>query len=160
VRKGQKVRYTVDVRNGGRAPAKGIAVTVDLPSGVSRVRGGRRAARGRQVRFTLGELASKQTKRFRFVAKISRRFRGRSVQVSAAATTDGDADPRNNFYVDRNQVKAAKTKKSSSSKSAPTLAEQTSEMPEVIAPRLGSVDAAEARKWAKVFGGVCRIALS
>jgi hypothetical protein len=94
------------------------------------------------------------------VAKISRRFRGRSVQVSAAATTDGDADPRNNFYVDRNQVKAAKTKKSSSSKPAPTLAEQTSEMPEVIAPPLGSVDAAEARKWARVFGGVCRIALS
>jgi hypothetical protein len=33
-------------------------------------------------------------------------------------------------------------------------------MPEVIAPPLGSLDAAEARKWARVFGGVCRIALS
>jgi uncharacterized repeat protein (TIGR01451 family) len=161
VRKGQKVKYTVDVRNGGRATANGIAVTVDLPSGVSRVRGGKRAARGRQIRYTVPQLAPKASRKLKFVARISPRFRGRSVQISAAATTEGDADPRNNFYVDRNQVKAAK-KKSSSKKEAPppTLAEQTSQMPEVIAPPLGSIDARDVKKWAKTFGGVCRIALS
>src|SRR5215217_1227089 len=44
VRKGQKVKYNVDVRNSGKATANGVAVTVDLPSGVSRVRGGKGAA--------------------------------------------------------------------------------------------------------------------
>jgi hypothetical protein len=85
-----------------------------------------------------------------------------TLAIAAAATADGDADPRNNFYVDRNQVKAAKGKKSSSKKEAapPTLAEQTSQMPEVIAPPLGSISAADAKKWAKTFGGICRIALS
>jgi uncharacterized repeat protein (TIGR01451 family) len=160
VRKGQKVKYTVDVRNGGRATAKGIAVTVDLPRGVARLRGGKSAARGRQVRFTIRSLAPKASKRVKILTKISRRFRGDTVAISAAATTDGDADPRNNFYVDRNQVKSAKKKKKTSRKSAPTLAEQTSAMPQVIAPPLGSIDPAEAKKWAKVFGGVCRIALS
>ena len=158
VRKGQTVKYTVDVRNGGRATANGIAVTVDLPRGVSRVRGGRSAARGRQARFTLGSLAPKATKRFKLVTKISRRFRGRTVEISAAATTDGDADPRNNFYVDRNQVKAAKGRKSSASR--PTQAQETARMPEVIAPKLGSIDAADAKRWAQTFGGICRLALS
>ena len=158
VRKGQKVKYTVDVRNGGRATANGIAVTVDLPRGVSRVRGGRRAARGRQVRFTLSQLAPKATKRFKLVTKISRRFRGRTVEISAAATTNGDADPRNNFYVDRNQVKAAERSRSKET-APPTLAERTARMPEVIAPELGSLDSAEAERWVQTFGGVCRIAL-
>ena len=162
VRKGQKVKYTVDVRNGGRATANGIAVTVDLPTGVARVRGGKRAARGRQIRFAVPQLAPKATKRMKFVAKISRRFRGRSVQISAAATTDGDSDPRNNFYADRNQVKSAKGKRGSSRREAapPTLAEQTSRMPEVIAPSLGSISGEDAEKWARTFGGICRIALS
>jgi uncharacterized repeat protein (TIGR01451 family) len=159
VRRGQKVKYTVDVRNGGRAPASGIAVTVDLPTGVARVRGGRKAARGRQVRFTIGQLAPGASKRLKVLTRISRRFRGSRVEISAAATANGDADPRDNFYVDRNSVKAAK-KSRASGKSAPTLAEQTSEMPAVIAPELGRVDSAEAERWARTFGGVCRIALS
>ena len=94
------------------------------------------------------------------MAKISRRFRGRTVQVSAAVTTNGDADPRNNFGVDRNRVKAAKRKGSSRGKPAPSLAEQTSAMPEVIAPPLGSIDPKQAKRWVQTFGGVCRIALS
>jgi uncharacterized repeat protein (TIGR01451 family) len=159
VRRGQRVKYTVDVRNGGRATANGIAVTVDLPKGVSRIRGGRSAARGRQVRFTIPALAPKGVKRVKILTKVSRRFRGRSVAISAAATTDGDADPRNNFYVDRNRVKSAK-KSRSSSKSAPTLADRTSQTPEVIAPELGSVDSKQAERWATRFGGICRLALS
>jgi uncharacterized repeat protein (TIGR01451 family) len=164
VRKGAKTKYTINLRNGGRATATGIAVTVDLPRGISRVRGGRRAARGRQVRFRLGQLAPRQTKRFKLLTKVSRRFRGRTVEISAAATTDGDADPRNNFYVDRNQVKSAKSRKKSSRsrKDAPppTLAQQTAQMPDAIAPKLGDVSAADVQKWARTFGGICRIALS
>ena len=158
VRKGQTRKYTIDVRNGGRATANGIVVTIDLPRGVSRVRGGRRAARGRQAVYRLSELAPKATKRFKLVTRVSRRYRGRTVEIAAAATTDGDADPRNNFYVDRNNVKAAKKK--ASSKQAPSLAEQTAETPEVIAPDLSSIDPAQAKRWAQTFGGICRIALS
>ena len=158
VRKGQKVKYTVDVRNGGRAPAKGIAVTVDLPKGVSRVRGGHKSARGRQVRFTIKELAPRATKRVRLLTKISRRFRGRRVEIASAATTNGDADPRNNFYVDRNNVRSARPARKSSAR--PTQAEETSAMPEAIAPPLGGVDSKDAERWAQTFGGICRIALS
>ena len=158
MRKGQKVKYTVDVRNGGRATANGIAVTVDLPKGVARIRGGRSAARGRQVRFRIAQLAPKAVKRMKILVKVSRRFRGRRVEISAAATTDGDADPRNNFYVDRDSVKSARG--SASARSAPTLAERTAQTPEVVAPKLGAARAEEAGRWAERAGGLCRLELS
>ena len=70
VRAGKKNSTTrSSVRNGGRAPARGIAVTVDLPKGTKWARGGKSGKRGRQVTFTVGSLASKATKRLRFSAQ-------------------------------------------------------------------------------------------
>jgi hypothetical protein len=59
-------------------------------------------------------------------------------------------------------VKAAKGKRSSAKKEAgpPTLAEQTAQTPGVIAPELGSIDTSDVGRWARTFGGICRIALS
>jgi uncharacterized repeat protein (TIGR01451 family) len=155
VRPGQRGEYTITVRNGGRGTARGIAVTVHLPKGVARVRGGTKAARGRQVVYTIDSLAPKQARRLELVTKVSRRFRGRRVEVAVAATADGDVDPRNNFYVDRNRVRSSRKRSTTASEPA-TIAARTSRMPAVIAPKLGP---AETRAYAYSFGRLCRIAL-
>jgi hypothetical protein len=156
VRAGKRTKYTIDVRNGGRGTARGIAVTVDLPRSVARVRGGRRASRGRQVTYRIASLAPKQVKRVKLLTKISRRFRGRTVEIAASATTDGDADPRNNFYVDRNRVLGARPGRTASGARGNALARRTSRTPAVIAPALG---AEEAEATGYKFGRLCRIAL-
>jgi uncharacterized repeat protein (TIGR01451 family) len=161
VRRGQKVRWTISLRNGGRAAAKGIEVTANLPRGVKRVRGGRRAARGRQVRFSVKSLRYRKVKRVRFVAKILRRYRGRRVEISAAATVNGDSDPRSNFHVDRDRVikprKSRARRASASSDGHETMAERTARMPAVTAPELGPE--LSTRAYANRFGRLCRIAL-
>ena len=155
VRAGKRAKYTIDVRNGGRGATGAIAVTVDLPRGVARVRGGRRAAGGRQATFRIESLAPKQVKRVKLLTKVSRRFRGRTLEIAASATTDGDADPRNNFYVDRNRVLGGLRGSSAPSARGNALARRTSQTPAVIAPELG---AAEAEATGYKFGRLCRIA--
>jgi uncharacterized repeat protein (TIGR01451 family) len=158
VRAGQQREYALTVHNAGPGTAKGIAVTVDLPKGVARVRGGSKAARGRQVVYTIDRLAAGKGKRLKLVVKVSRRYRGRRLDMTAAATTDGDVDPRNNFSVDRNRVRSARKGKSRSARPAgpETMAARTSRMPAVIAPKLGP---AETKAYAYSFGRLCRIAL-
>jgi hypothetical protein len=153
VRAGKKNSYNVSVRNGGRAPARGIAVTVDLPKGTKWARGGKSGKRGRQVTFTVGSLASKATKRLRFTLKISRRFRGSTLSVSGSATTDGDTNPRDNFSVDRDKVRKAKRSKKSRAASSDRAA-KTASMPTAIAPPVSNEDA---NAWGYTFGMLCRI---
>ena len=154
VRAGKRNKYTINVRNGGRGTARNIVVTVDLPRGTARVRGGRKAARGRQVTWRIASLAPRQTKRVKLLTKVSRRFRGRRLEVAASATANGDSDPRNNFYVDRNRVRGAKKSRAKAARGS-TLARRTSRMPAVAAPEVG---AAEAEATGFKFGRLCRIA--
>ena len=157
-KRGKRRRYTVTVRNTGRVPANGVRVTVALPRGVKRVRGGRRAARGKQVRFSVGTLKPRQIKRLKLLTEISRRYRGRRLELTVSATPSADANPRDNYYVDRNRVKQRRRSgaRAAASGRPSTLATRTSRMSEVSAPKLGP---AEMKEYAYTFGRLCRIAL-
>jgi uncharacterized repeat protein (TIGR01451 family) len=159
VKPGDTLTYKLSLHNSGRATANGIAVTVDLPKGLNRVRGGRRRARGRQVAFTVKSLRSKRNKQLKLVTRVSRRTKVTQLEVSAVATVDRDLNPRDNYAVDRNRVKLPEKKQGRAARRASSRggAARTARMATVIAPPISDTSV---RAWGYRFSALCRIALS
>ena len=103
----------------------------------------------RKKTFNVGSIAPKATKRLKLTVRVSKKYAVKQLEVTAAATSAGDSNPRDNYAVDRNKVKLPKGAKSSP-------AQKTAAMESVVAPPITNE---QAHKWGYSFGLICRIQL-
>ena len=103
-RRGQTLRWRVEVRHRAGEEARNLFTRIDLPRSVTRVRTRGATLRGRRLTYRLGRLAPGKRRTYTITATVKRRTKARAVLLIGALLTGDDANPRDNRARDRNPL--------------------------------------------------------
>jgi hypothetical protein len=117
-RRGQRLRWRVELRHVGGGDAEGLVARVDLPRAIARVRAPGSSLRGRRLTYRVARLGPGQRRRFTITATVRRRVRARAVLLAGVLAARDDADPRDNRARDRTVLGRRRARSRSRSRAA------------------------------------------
>jgi hypothetical protein len=150
VRRVQRARYAVTAKHIVGPAARDLRVEISVPRGLLRRRGTRLVKR----QATLGP---GQSRTWRFTTRVPRRSKLRNVVVRARLSAADDANPRDDYAVDRTKVTGRRAaRRRGRAASDHVLAQNMALLPTVRAPR-NSGRARQIPAQRSAYGWVCRV---